>query len=82
MMVMMMTMITNVTNYVLEAANVLLLLLMLLTSGCAPGSISSLDDISFSPMAQSLSKQGSDVSVLSNGIIFMDSEAARSSEVR
>ena len=44
-----------------------------------PGSISSLDDISFSPMASALTKDGSDVSVFSNGMVPADFEPSRSS---
>lgn len=47
--------------------------------GVYTGSISSLDDMSFSPMAHALSKEGSDLSV-ANGM-FMDAEPSRSSEV-
>lgn len=46
------------------------------------GSIGSLDDIGFSPMAQQLSHQGSGLSVFSNDIALLDVEGAgRSSEV-
>ncbi len=46
---------------------------------CA-GSISSLDDMSFSPMAHALSKGDSDLSAVANGM-FLDAEPGRSSEV-
>ncbi|KAL3136510.1 hypothetical protein ABBQ38_005760 [Trebouxia sp. C0009 RCD-2024] len=49
--------------------------------GSRAGSISSLDDIGFSPMGQQLSHQGSGLSVLSNDMAFLDVDgAARSSE--
>ena len=44
------------------------------------GSISSLDDMSFSPMAHALSKGDSDLSAVANGM-FLDAEPGRSSEV-
>lgn len=51
-------------------------------SVCDAGSISSLDDIAFSPMGQQLSHQGSGLSVLSNDMALLDVDgAARSSEV-
>lgn len=47
--------------------------------GSRAGSVSSLDDISFSPMASALTKDGSDVSVFSNGMAPADFEPSRSS---
>ncbi|DBB01590.1 TPA: hypothetical protein ACH3X1_000238 [Trebouxia sp. C0004] len=47
--------------------------------GSRAGSISSLDDMSFSPMAHALSKGESDMSTVANGM-FLDAEPGRSSE--
>lgn len=47
--------------------------------GSRAGSISSLDDMSFSPMAHALSKGDSDLSAVANGM-FLDAEPGRSSE--
>ncbi|KAA6429276.1 MAG: hypothetical protein FRX49_00672 [Trebouxia sp. A1-2] len=48
--------------------------------GSRAGSISSLDDMSFSPMAHALSKGDSDLSAVANGMV-LDAEPGRSSEV-
>ena len=77
----------NIVIIITISINILTIVTIIIFISCiivvviGAGSIGSLDDMSFSPMGQQLSQQGSGLSVLSNDLPFLDADGAgRSSE--